>query len=82
MGSWPYGHQRNIRGTACLPKRMFWKIIRRQIIFRHYYLIYIYVTSRTHKKQVAEDSVARCVMAAVTVTVTSCDRVENGCGIP
>ena len=30
------------------------------------------------KKQVVEDIVARCVMAAATVTVTSCDPVENG----
>jgi len=35
-----------------------------------------------HKKQVVEDIVARCVIVAVTVTITSHDRIENGCGIP
>jgi len=38
-GKWPFGHQINIKGTACLPERMFWKIIKKQIIFRIHYLI-------------------------------------------
>ena len=33
------------------------------------------------KKEVAKDIVAN-VLVAVTVTITSCDPVENGCSLP
>ena len=52
MGRWPFGHQRNTKGTAYLPERKFWKIIREQIIFRIYDLItYVYRWLAKHRNK-------------------------------
>ena len=51
MGRWPFGHQINTKGTAYLPEKKFWKIIREQIIFIIYDLItYVYQLAKHRNK--------------------------------